>query len=66
MTPEESTSYSIAIRTLGTTGEMFRKELESLYAQTVQPERVVSYIAEGYKRPGFTVGKEEYVRVPKG
>ena len=59
-------SYSFAIRTLGTAGEKFRKELESICAQTVQPEKVVIYIAEGYKRPGFTVGKEEYVWVPKG
>ena len=51
-------SYSIAIRTLGTAGEKFRKDLESLCAQTVQPERVVVYIAEGYERPDFTVGKE--------
>ena len=58
--------YSIAIRTLGTAGEAFRKELESICAQTVPPERVVIYLAEGYERPGFTVGKEEYVRVPKG
>lgn len=59
-------SYSIAIRTLGTSGEMFRMELESICAQTVPPERVVVYIAEGYKRPAFTVGQEEYVVVPKG
>jgi GT2 family glycosyltransferase len=59
-------SYSIAIRTLGTAGEKFRKELESICTQTVQPERVLVYIAEGYKRPGFTVGREEYVAVPKG
>lgn len=59
-------SYSIAIRTLGTSGEKFRKELESICIQTVQPERVLVYIAEGYKRPGFTVGQEEYVVVPKG
>lgn len=59
-------SYSIAIRTLGTAGEKFRKELESICAQTVQPERVVVYIADGYERPDFTVGKEEYVWVPKG
>ena len=59
-------SYSIAIRTLGTAGEKFRKELESLCAQTAQPELVVVYIAEGYNRPGFTVGKEEYVWVKKG
>ena len=59
-------SFSIAIRTLGTSGEMFRKELESICAQTEPPERVVVYIAEGYKRPAFTVGQEEYVVVPKG
>ena len=59
-------SYSIAIRTLGTAGEKFRKELESICAQTVQPERVVIYLAEGYKRPDFCVGVEEYVWAPKG
>ena len=59
-------TYSIAIRTLGTAGEKFRKELESICAQTVQPERVMVYIAEGYDRPDFTVGKEEYVWVKKG
>ena len=59
-------SYSIAIRTLGTTGEKFQKELESICAQTVQPKKVVIYIADGYERPNFTVGKEEYVWVPKG
>ena len=59
-------SYSIAIRTLGTSGEKFRSELESICAQTVQPERVLVYIAEGYIRPDFTVGKEEYMWVKKG
>ena len=59
-------TFSIAIRTLGTAGEKFRKELESICAQTVRPERVVVYIAEGYERPWFTVGKEEYIWVPKG
>lgn len=59
-------SYSIAIRTLGTAGEMFRRELESISIQTVQPEKVVVFIAEGYSRPDFTIGKEEYVWVRKG
>ena len=59
-------SYSIAIRTLGTAGEKYRRELESIAAQTVQPERVMVYIAEGYPRPGFTIGREEYVWVTKG
>ena len=59
-------SYSIAIRTLGTSGEKFQKELVSLCAQTVLPERVIVYIAEGYHKPDFTIGKEEYVWTPKG
>ena len=59
-------TYSIAIRTLGRSGELFREELESIARQTVQPERVIVYIAEGYARPDFTVGREEYVWVKKG
>ena len=61
-----SLSYSIAIRTLGTAGDKFRKELKSICAQTVKPERVIVYIAEGYARPEYTVGSEEYVWVHKG
>lgn len=59
-------TYSIAIRTLGDSGELFREELRSIAAQTVQPDRVLVYIAEGYARPDFTVGREEYVWVKKG
>lgn len=60
------TKYSIAIRTLGTSGEKFVRELESIKRQTVQPEKVIIYIAEGYQRPEYTIGKEEYVWVKKG
>ncbi len=59
-------TYSIAIRTLGTSGEKFLEELKSITRQTVQPERVLIYIAEDYPRPTFTIGKEEYVWVRKG
>ena len=59
-------TYSIAIRTLGTAGYRYKQELQSILAQTLQPERVVVYIAEGYSRPDFQVGQEEYVWVPKG
>ena len=59
-------SYSIAIRTLGVSGDKFRKELESICAQTVQPDRVIVFIAKGYARPAFTIGREEYVWVRKG
>ncbi len=59
-------TYSIAIRTLGTGGDKFREELCSITRQTVQPKKVRVYIAEGYARPDFTIGKEEYVWVKKG
>ena len=59
-------AYSIAIRTLGTAGDKFRRELESIATQTIQPDKVVVYIAEGYPRPDYTIGREEYVWVRKG
>lgn len=59
-------TYSIAIRTLGTNTDVLKRELQSIERQTVEPERVIVYIAKGYERPAFTVGKEEYVWVRKG
>lgn len=59
-------TYSIAIRTLGTAGDKFRQELESITRQTIQPEKVIVYIAEGFPIPDFQIGKEEYVVVKKG
>ena len=59
-------TYSIAIRTLGTSGEKFVRELTSIANQTIQPDKVVIYIAEGYSRPEFQLGKEEYIWVKKG
>lgn len=59
-------TYSIAIRTLGTGGEAYRRLLESICRQTAAPERVLVYIAEGHAVPDFRIGREEYVVVPKG
>ncbi len=59
-------SYSIAIRTLGTSGEKFERELKSIKQQTIKPEKVVVYIAKGYKKPNFSINIEEYVEVEKG
>ncbi|MDE6273179.1 MAG: glycosyltransferase [Muribaculaceae bacterium] len=58
--------YSVAIRTLGTGGEKYRQELESLHRQTIKPKHIFIYLAEGYKRPDFQVGIEEYIPVHKG
>ena len=59
-------SYSVAIRTLGKNGNFFRRELEGLALQTVQPDKVLIYIAEGYPRPNLKIGKEQYIWVKKG
>lgn len=59
-------SYSIAIRTLGKAGDKFKQELISISRQTVLPEKVIVYIAEGYKKPDFRIGTEEYIEVKKG
>lgn len=58
--------YCVAIRTLGTAGDKYQKELDSLMAQTIKPKKILVYIAEGYPLPKETVGFEEYIRCPKG
>lgn len=58
--------YTVVIRTLGMAGEKFQRELDSLCAQTLPPEDIIVYIAEGYPQPAETCGRERYVRVPKG
>ena len=59
-------TYSVAIRTLGTAGDKYLEELRSIFRQTVLPEKVVVYIAQGYERPKEQIGSEQYVWVPKG
>lgn len=58
--------YTAVIRTLGTAGDKFQCELDSLCTQTLPPEDIIVYIAEGYPLPKQTCGRERYVRVPKG
>ncbi len=59
-------SYSVAIRTLGTAGEKYRKLLNSIRKLQPQPERVVVVLPEGYKEPEERLGFEEFVYSPKG
>lgn len=58
--------YSVAIRTLGQAGDMYQKELDSLNNQTIKPEKIIVYLAEGYDKPKETIGWEEIVYVKKG
>ena len=58
--------YTVVIRTLGTAGKYYQRTLDSLKLQTVQPDTVIVYIAEGYLIPKETIGSEQYVHVKKG
>ena len=57
--------YTVAIRTLGTAGEKYQCLLDSLANQTIKPQKILIYIAEGYPVPKETVGIEEYIYVKK-
>ena len=61
-------TYSIAIRTLGTAGNAFRRELMSIANQTLQPEKVLVYVADstGLRFVDKSIGKEEFRYVKKG
>ena len=58
--------YSVAIRTLGKAGDAYQKELNSLNSQSIKPEKIVVYLAEGYEKPKETIGWEQVVYVKKG
>lgn len=58
--------YCVAIRTLGTAGEKYRQTLLSLQQQTIPPNKILVYIAQGYPIPQETIGIEEYIYCPKG
>lgn len=58
--------YTAVIRTLGTAGEKYQTLLDSLNRQTIQPSKILVYIAEGYTMPKETIGKEQYIYVKKG
>lgn len=58
--------YCVAIRTLGQAGQKYQQELDSLAAQTLKPEKILVYLAEGYALPQETIGSEIVIRVPKG
>ena len=58
--------YCVAIRTLGKAGEKYQALLNSIQKQTIQPKKILVYIAEGYPLPKETIGTEQYIKCPKG
>ena len=62
----KSINYTAVIRTLGIAGDKYQTLLDSLNKQTIQPSKILVYIAEGYSIPKETIGKEQYIYVKKG
>ena len=58
--------YTAVIRTLGTAGAKYQETLKSIMSQSIRPEAILVYIAEGYQIPCETIGFEQYVYVKKG
>lgn len=58
--------YCVAIRTLGQAGALYQQELDSLNKQTIKPEKILVYLAEGYTKPKETIGWETIGYVKKG
>ena len=63
---DEKIKYSAVIRTLGKAGDKYRQLLDSLASQSIKPEAIIVYIAEGYIIPEETIGIEQYIYVKKG
>lgn len=59
-------NYTVVIRTLGTAGDYYLHTLNSLVEQTIKPQAIIIYIADGYPLPKETIGIERYVYVKKG
>lgn len=58
--------YTVVIRTLGTAGKLYQRTLNSILEQSIKPQAVFIYIAEGYSIPIETIGIEQYIYVKKG
>ena len=58
-------NYSIVIRTLGNTGEKYRRTLDAIVAQTIPPIEVIVAIPNGYELD-HRIGYEKIVRSSKG
>ena len=59
-------SYSVAIRTLGTAGEKYEKLMAGVRRQTVQPDKIIVVLPEGFTPPERILGNEEFVFSAKG
>ena len=59
-------SYSVAIRTLGTSGSKYVKLIDSINRQTIKPEKIIVVLPKGYDIPKYHIGNETFVFSEKG
>ena len=59
-------SYTIAIRTLGTAGDKFLAQLDSLHRLIPAPESINCYIPYGYQEPEVPYDDVKFFRCDKG
>lgn len=58
--------YSVAIRTLGTAGEKYKKLLDSIKNSNLQPKKIYVVLPEGYNPPEYKLGNETFIYSKKG
>ncbi len=59
-------SYTVAIRTLGTAGDKFIAQLDSLHRLVPAPESINVYIPYGYQEPAVPYSGVKFFRCDKG
>jgi len=60
------TGYTVAIRTLGTAGDKFLAQLDSLHKLVPAPESINAYIPHGYTIPEVPYSDVKFSRCDKG
>ena len=58
--------YSVIIRTLGAGGEKYKRLIESIRSQSLKPNNIYVFIADGYPYPKERLGYEKFIFCKKG
>lgn len=62
----DTISYSVAIRTLGTAGNKYRKLMNSIASLKIPPEKIVVVLPKGSEFHDIIIGNEQFVYSEKG
>lgn len=65
-TIKQKISYSVAIRTLGTSGEKYVKVINSIKRQNIKPEKIVVVLPKGFEAPQYRIDEVTVIFSEKG